>query len=74
MDEIETEQNEISEKKIFNTHLGLAIFVVLDLIVIMIGDRPPDQGFLEYCAWMTIGLGNVVIIFVLILLGIGWAV
>ena len=70
----EIEPNETAEKKIFNAHLGLAIFVVLDLIVIMIGDRPPDQGFLEYCAWMTIGLGNVVIIFVLFLWSIGWAV
>lgn len=72
MDEIEP--NETVEKKIFNAHLWLSIFVVLDLIVIMIGDRPPDQGFLEYCAWMTVGFGNIIIIFIIFLLGLGWGV
>lgn len=65
--------SELAAKKLANAYLGLIIFVIVDVIVIVAGDRPSDQGFLEYAAWMTVGLGNLIIIIVASLWFLGWA-
>ena len=66
--------SEIAAKKLVNAYLGLIIFAIVDVVLIMVGDRPRDQGFLEYCAWTTVGLGNLIIIVVAGLMALGWVV
>jgi hypothetical protein len=70
----ETEVNEIAVKKLNNIYIGLIVFVLVDIVLIIVGERPKDQGFFEYAAWTTVGLGNLIIIVIAFLVVLGWAV
>ncbi len=67
------ESNETIVKKIHHAHLWLLVFAIACTVAILLGDRPPDQNFFEYAAWMIIGVAGMVGIVFVFLLGLGWA-